>query len=163
LVVIFVGTSIYVANCGSSRAVISLKQGKHDVKLARAHTTANSNEMRRLKRDGCGLTTKGHPIRILESGRSETRTIGNAFARSSSVICEPEISKLTLTSEFDCIILTTGGIELDNAEVVKAAWKGGPNLGSAAEKVITNGRVHDSSETAAAVVIGLSGLVRNRR
>ena len=48
LVVLIIKKTVYIANCGNSRAIISVKKGRHSIKLTKDHNLSNPQELRRI-------------------------------------------------------------------------------------------------------------------
>ncbi|MQM20593.1 hypothetical protein Taro_053617 [Colocasia esculenta] len=132
------GRTIYVANCGDSRAVIAERRGKDFVAmdLSIDQTPFRADELERVKLSGARVLTldqieglknpdvqcwdteegdDGDPPRVwvqngMYPGTAFTRSIGDSIAESIGVVASPEIVVLELTENHPFFVLASDGV-----------------------------------------------------
>ena len=128
LIALFIDDKVYIANCGDSRAILSMNNGKDIKVLNKIHriTSPISNEkiceqseIKRIKENGGKiLLTKTGKAKILPGKLSITRSFGyenlknEKFGGKEGVIIEkPDIEEIKINDkEFDYLILGSNGI-----------------------------------------------------
>lgn len=139
LAVLVVGDKCFVANCGDSKAVISLNGGKMVTALNSQHNTSSPEEQNRVIQSGGKLTNaymqdqEGKNIKIgstkILPGRLKvTRSFGHIDAKLPEyegnpdvLLSDPEIKSFKIKPEQDFIVLASGTIykKLNNIEIVQ--------------------------------------------
>ncbi|CAA6666012.1 unnamed protein product [Spirodela intermedia] len=132
------GRTIYVANCGDSRAVIAETRGKDivAVDLSVDQTPFRTDELERVKNCGARVLTldqieglknpdvqcwgteegdDGDPPRVwvqngMYPGTAFTRSIGDSIAESIGVVAMPEIVVLELTQNHPFFVIASDGV-----------------------------------------------------
>lgn len=132
------GGTIYVANCGDSRAVIAETRGKDivAVDLSVDQTPFRTDELERVKQCGARVLTldqieglknpdvqswgteegdDGDPPRVwvqngMYPGTAFTRSIGDSIAESIGVVAMPEIVVLELTQNHPFFVIASDGV-----------------------------------------------------
>ncbi|XP_078431849.1 protein phosphatase 2C and cyclic nucleotide-binding/kinase domain-containing protein [Wolffia australiana] len=138
IVVLLRGRTIYVANCGDSRAVIAENRGKETVAvdLSVDQTPFRADEQERVKKAGARVLTldqieglknpdvqcwgtedcdDGDPPRVwvpngMYPGTAFTRSIGDFVAESIGVVAMPEIIAFELTQDHPFFVLASDGV-----------------------------------------------------
>ena len=138
ITVLLRGRTIYVANCGDSRAVIAENKGNKivAVDLSVDQTPFRSDELERVKSCGARVLTldqiegiknpdvqcwgkedddDGDPPRVwvqngMFPGTAFTRSIGDSIAESIGVVAMPEIVVLELTQNHPFFVLASDGV-----------------------------------------------------
>lgn len=135
LVTVIADKTIFVANVGDSRAIMSNNFGTEIVQLTEDHKPNRKSEKKRIKEND-GVVYKVNSFntlyRILPGNLSVSRTIGDASSKVpflggklGVVISTPEITKFTLDENVnDYIIMGSDGIfdKLDNDDIIKSIW-----------------------------------------
>ncbi|KAJ1375490.1 RmlC-like jelly roll fold, partial [Sesbania bispinosa] len=132
------GRTMYVANCGDSRAVIAEKRGKDvvAVDLSIDQTPFRTDELERVKLCGARVLTldqieglknpdvqcwgteegdDGDPPRLwvpngMYPGTAFTRSLGDSVAESIGVVANPEIVVFELTEDNPFFVLASDGV-----------------------------------------------------
>ena len=133
LVSLIIDNNLYIANCGDSRAVISLNSGKEIQLLNNIHRPNNINEKNRIINNGGSIYISNNILRIYPGRLSVTRAFGDKNAKltefggkENCLICTPEIFKVNLKgNKVDFLIMGCDGIfeYLTNEDCVNLAWK----------------------------------------
>uniref|UniRef100_A0A1D1YQF2 protein-serine/threonine phosphatase n=1 Tax=Anthurium amnicola TaxID=1678845 RepID=A0A1D1YQF2_9ARAE len=138
ITVLIRGRTIYVANCGDSRAVIAERRGKDimAVDLSIDQTPFRTDELERVRLCGARVLTldqieglknpdvqcwgteegdDGDPPRVwvqngMYPGTAFTRSIGDSIAESIGVVATPEIVVLELSENHPFIVLASDGV-----------------------------------------------------
>ena len=150
LILLFVDETLYVANIGDSRAIISDQRGKRICALTRDHKPEDPEERARIKKNG-GSVSKGNilqhykmsehfkarlpelPDRVYPGGLSLSRSFGDITAKYTELggktgvlISTPEIKAYKLDMDkADFIVMGCDGIydKCSNEEIVKLVWR----------------------------------------
>ena len=135
LVTIIADNTVYVANIGDSRAVMSNHLGRETVQLTQDHKPNVKSEKKRIKENEGVVYKVNSPntlYRILPGNLSVSRTIGDASSKVpflggklGVIISTPEITKFTLNENVnDSIVMGSDGIydKLDNEDIVQSIW-----------------------------------------
>ena len=133
LVCLIIDNYLYIANCGDSRAIISLNSGK-DIKILNTiHRPYNKNEKSRILENGGRIYYSNNIMRIYPGRLSVSRAFGDKNAKFNELgekknvlISIPEISKINLKgNKIDFLIMGCDGIfdSLSNKDCVDCAWK----------------------------------------
>ena len=133
LVTLLIDNILYVANCGDSRAILSLNNGKKIKLLNNIHRPNNFNEKERIINNGGNIYISNNILRIFPGRLSVTRAFGDKNAKLSEfggkknvLISTPEICIVNLKEfKVDFLIMGCDGIfeYLSNEDCVKLAWK----------------------------------------
>lgn len=117
LVVLKNTRTVWVANCGDSRAIISTQD--KCMPLSEDHKPAEKEKERIEKLGGSVVQTEGGVWRV-QGSLAMSRAIGDKHLRPF-VIPQPEIYKIDINSKFKFILLATDGLWdiLSNLEVSK--------------------------------------------
>lgn len=152
LVVLIVENTVYVANTGDSRAIMSVSEGTKIKPLSEDHKPNNKKEFERVINNGGKIYLDGEDIqqtfindlatlenykdieftlREYPSGLAVLRTIGDIQAKKEDyggkpgcIISTPEIFICDLNKEDDFIVMGCDGIfdMLTNNEIINAVW-----------------------------------------
>ena len=133
LVTLLIDNILYVANCGDSRAIISLNNGKKIKLLNNIHRPNNFNEKERIINNGGNIYISSNILRIFPGRLSVTRAFGDKNAKLTEfggkknvLISTPEVCQVNLKEfKVDFLIMGCDGIfeYLTNEDCVKLAWK----------------------------------------
>ncbi|XP_031487553.1 protein phosphatase 2C and cyclic nucleotide-binding/kinase domain-containing protein [Nymphaea colorata] len=132
------GATLYVANCGDSRAVIAERRGKDivAVDLSIDQTPFRVDELARVKSCGARVLTldqieglknpdvqcwgneeddDGDPPRLwvpngMFPGTAFTRSIGDSIAESIGVVATPEVAVMELTANHPFFVIASDGV-----------------------------------------------------
>ena len=135
LITIIADRTVYVANLGYSRAIMSNNYGENIIQLTEDHKPNLKSEKKRIKENE-GVVYKVNSFntlyRILPGNLSVSRTIGDASSKVpflggklGVIISTPEIRKFTLNENVnDFILMGSDGIfdKLDNEDLCKSIW-----------------------------------------
>lgn len=135
LVTVIADKTVYIANIGDSRAIMSHNCGKTFVQLTEDHKPNLKSEKKRIKEND-GVVYKVNSFntlyRVLPGNLSVSRTIGDASSKVpflggklGVIISTPEITKFTLDENIhDFILMGSDGIfdKLDNEDLIKSIW-----------------------------------------
>lgn len=158
LVLLIVGDKCFVANCGDSKALISLNGGKMVTALNSQHNTSNPDEQNRVLQSGGKLTNayikdnQGQNIKVGSSkilpGRLKvTRSFGHIDAKLPEyegnpgvLLSSPEIKSFKIRPEQDFIVVASASVykKLSNVEVVQIILN---NLSNKEENQVDKGLV----------------------
>lgn len=161
--------TIYVANAGDSRAVVS--EGGKAIALSNDHKpTPGTDEYRRIIVSGGkvinqimhngSLVNCGDRVHVETANGSYslamTRALGDKMCTASGVICSPEITDYKITAKTEFLIMASDGLwdVLENQDVVDMVSKNKQNLQSAAEFIVKKARQLGSNDDITAVVVG---------
>ena len=137
LVAIIVNDRLYVANCGDSRAVMSMRNGKEWKDITVDHKPNEEHEKERIELNGGSVYQsqialhKGKimgPYRVIPGRLSVSRTIGDGNAKEEKkgvVIARPDVCECELKEkDVDFIVMACDGVfdQLSSKEVVDCAW-----------------------------------------
>ena len=133
LVCLIIDDILYCANCGDSRAIISLNSGKEIKLLNNIHRPSEENEKKRIIENGGRIYYSNNTIPRIKPGKlSVSRAFGDfnikneEFGGKKNVLISiPEISKISLNNNhIDFLIMGCDGIfeYLNNEECIKCAW-----------------------------------------
>lgn len=146
IVVLVVGSKVYVANVGDSRAVLSMDRGMHHEDLSSDQKPNDPNERSRIYSHGGEVYfRKGSTFSSYASGENEdliihrvlpgrlsvSRTFGDVDAKlphlggkRGVVVAEPEIRIFDIQDNFDFIVMGCDGIydKLTSSDVVRTCW-----------------------------------------
>ncbi len=133
LVCLIIDNYLYIANCGDSRAIISLNSGKEIKILNTIHRPYNKNEKNRILENGGRIYYSNNIMRIYPGRLSVSRAFGDKNAKFNELgekknvlISIPEICKINLKgNKIDFLIMGCDGIfdSLSNKDCVDCAWK----------------------------------------
>ena len=149
VILLLVDNTIYIANVGDSRCLLSMENGKKYIEVTKDHKPNSPEEMKRIKEHGgkvyqtqtvirkarneklIGKKIIG-PFRVSPGGLSVSRTIGDVEAKLEKyggnpnvVIANPDIFIYDLNKDdIDFFILGCDGIfdQLSSDEVINCAW-----------------------------------------
>lgn len=133
-----VDSTVFVANVGDSRAILSRGRGRNAIALTRDHKPCDPAEKQRIERNG-GTVAKSPtadkdpeaPLRVYPGGLSVSRAFGDVTAKDprlggnpNVLTAKPEISTIRLDSDADFIVLACDGVfdKLSTQKVVEAIW-----------------------------------------
>lgn len=147
IVVLIVGSTVYVANVGDSRAVMSLDRGARFEELSNDHKPNDANERTRIYSHGgevyfrtgsnfssyaTGENEESVIHRVLPGRLSVSRTFGDIDAKIASlggkpgvVIAEPEVRVYEARDNQDFILIGCDGIfdKLSSSDVIETCWR----------------------------------------
>ena len=135
IVTVIADKTVYIANVGDSRVVMSNDFGRHIIQLTEDHKPNLKSEKKRIKENE-GVVYKVNSFntlyRVLPGNLSVSRTIGDASSKVpflggklGVIISTPEITKFTLDeSTNDFILMGSDGIfdKLDNEDLIRGIW-----------------------------------------
>ena len=131
LVALIIDNIIYIANCGDSRALISINNGSKFKLINNIHNPNNEKEKERIILNGGFIYQSNNNIpRIIPGKLSVSRVIGDIYAKiekENVLISEPEIYKINVldkNDKIDFLLLGCDGIfdYLDNKDCIKCIW-----------------------------------------
>ena len=132
LICLLINDILYVANCGDSRALISLNNGKEIKLLNPIHRPNNPNEYKRIIENGGSIYNSNGIARIMPGKLSVTRALGDINAKneelggnSKVLINVPQITELNIKEiNKDFLFIGCDGIfeHLNNDDVNKCIW-----------------------------------------
>ena len=134
LVCLIIDDILYCANCGDSRAILSLNSGK-DIKILNTiHRPSEENEKKRIIENGGSVYYSGNIIQRMKPGKlSVSRAFGDINVKNEEfggkknvLIAIPDITKISLSdNKIDFLIMGCDGIfeYLNNEECIKCAWE----------------------------------------
>ena len=149
VIVLMVDKTIYVANVGDSRCLVSMENGKKYIEATKDHKPNYPNEVKRIQKYGGNIyqteteiTNNNNPdlngkillgpYRVFPGRLSVSRTLGDAEAKLEKyggnpnvIIAEPEIFLYDLNKDdIDFFILGCDGIydQMSSNEVLDCAW-----------------------------------------
>ena len=143
LVLLIIDDKIYIANCGDSRAILSMQKGEKIKLLNKIHKlpkkfeidqkNCDMSEITRIKE--CGgkiLVSKSGNLKVMPLKLNITRSFGfenikiNEFrGKNDIIIPEPDINEVQIKDdEFDFLILASSGIfeQLNNEQSMKCIY-----------------------------------------
>ena len=185
LVVLIVDKVCYIANVGSSRAILSCNNGKDIYQLSNTHKPEDKKEKKRIKlNEGVVYQVDSHHnnYRVLPGNLPVSRTFGDAPAKlpmfggkGGVVISRPEITKFKAEqAKLDFLLLGCDSIfdNLSNEEKTKAIWstmnykeslEKNPHLqaGVCADMPIKLALERKSNENLTALFIGFRNFIRH--
>jgi protein phosphatase 2C family protein 2/3 len=133
LVCLIIDNYLYIANCGDSRAIISLNSGKEIKILNTIHRPYNKSEKNRILENGGRIYYSNNIMRIYPGRLSVSRAFGDKNAKFNELgekknvlISIPEICKINIKgNKIDFLIMGCDGIfdSLSNKDCVDCAWK----------------------------------------
>ena len=180
LVTVFADKTLYIANIGDSRAIMSSYYGREVTQITQDHKPEVKSEKRRIK-DNEGVVYKVNSFntlyRVLPGNLSVSRTIGDASSKVpflggklGVIISTPEIYKIKLEeSKHDFILMGCDGIydKLDNEDLVRGIWSTldykesfGNNVneqgGICADMAVKMAMNNKSKDNVSAIIIGFN-------
>ena len=134
LVCLIIDDILYCANCGDSRAILSLNSGKDIKLLNQIHRPSEENEKKRIIENGGSVYYSGNIIQRMKPGKlSVSRAFGDINVKNEEfggkknvLIAIPDITKISLSdNKIDFLIMGCDGIfeYLNNEECIKCAWE----------------------------------------
>ena len=133
LVCLIIDNKLYIANCGDSRAIISLNSGKENKLINSIHRPNNFYEKERIINNGGNIYISNYTMRIIPGRLSVTRAFGDINAKINNLgekknilISKPEVCKVNLKgNKIDFLIMGCDGIFecLSSEDCVNLAWK----------------------------------------
>lgn len=143
IVALIVESTLYIANVGDSRAVLSMDRGSRYEDLSNDHKPNDPNERSRIFSHGgkifsqTGSNFSSYAFgenaidvihRVMPGRLSVSRTFGDAETKLSKVgvvIAEPEVRVYEIRDNFDFIVLGCDGIfdKLSSSAVVEICWR----------------------------------------
>lgn len=138
VLLVLIESTVFVANVGDSRAILSRGRGRNAISLTRDHKPGDPAEKLRIERNG-GTVAKSPiadkdpeaPLRVYPGGLSVSRAFGDVTAKDprlggnpNILTAKPEISTIRLDSEADFIVLACDGVfdKLSTQRVVETIW-----------------------------------------
>ena len=143
LVLLIIDDKIYIANCGDSRAILSMQKGEKVKLLNKIHKLpkqfeidqkkCDMSEISRIKEHGGQISvSKSGNLKIMPGQFNITRSFGfknikkNEFGgKEDIIISEPDINEIQIRDdEFDFLILASSGIfeKLSNGQSMKCIY-----------------------------------------
>ena len=132
LICLLINDILYIANCGDSRALISLNNGKEIKLLNPIHRPNNPDEYKRIIKNGGNVYDSNGIARIMPGRLSVTRALGDINAKkeelggnSKVLINIPQITKFNIKEiNKDFLFIGCDGIfeHLNNDDVNKCIW-----------------------------------------
>ena len=134
IVCLIIDDILYCANCGDSRAILSLNSGKDIKLLNQIHRPSEENEKKRIIENGGSVYYSGNIIQRMKPGKlSVSRAFGDVNVKNEEfggkknvLIAIPDITKISLSeNKIDFLIMGCDGIfeYLNNEECIKCAWE----------------------------------------
>ena len=184
LVAIIVNDKLYVANCGDSRAVMSMKNGKEWKNITVDHKPNEENEKKRIEMNGGSvyqsqiMLHKGKimgPYRVIPGRLSVSRTIGDGNAKEEKkgvIIARPDVYECELKEkDVDFIVMACDGVfdQISSKEVVDCAWmvfnKGNEDVhdkcGKAVDLIMKSAMVRKSLDNVTCIIIAVKNIGNN--
>ena len=144
IITLVINGKIYIANCGDSRAVMSINKGMNYKDITIDHKPNEPKEKKRIEQNGgkvyqsqIPLSKENNhfivgPYRVVPGRLSVSRTIGDVEAKKEKygglpnvIISEPDIFEYDLTKKnIDFIVMGCDGIfdQMSSKEVIECAW-----------------------------------------
>ena len=131
LILVNVSNKLFIANIGDSRCVISDEHSDEIAQLSIDHKPSSEAEKERIVKNGGKIKVAGNQSRIIPSGLSVSRTIGDIDAKSHSlggvsdiISSIPDIVEIDNVTDIDFIVLASDGIfdALSNKEIVSTVY-----------------------------------------
>eukprot|EP00347_Sterkiella_histriomuscorum_P023809 403333314 len=167
-VVMIVDDTVYTANVGDSRAIMSMNNGQKSDSLTRDHKPSEDFEKKRIIANGGQLyqnnqilhtgvasqpsTLNIGPVRVLPGRLSVSRTFGDAHAKLEQfggnpkvVVAVPDITHFKLQENVhDFIMICSDGIfdRMNTEEAIGFAWQMDYHLNSYTNQIVN----HDPSQ-----------------
>ena len=129
VVMLVTPTTIYVANVGDSRAIMSSNGGHSFASISRDHKPGEIGEKTRIERAGGKIYQSNvinpsnqaqsilGPVRVLPGRLSVSRTFGDCMAKFEKyggnprcIVAEPDIFKVPNKADLDFILIASDGI-----------------------------------------------------
>ena len=175
VVTVIADKTVYIANIGDSRAIMSSYYGKEVTQITKDHKPQVKSEKKRIKE--YKVNSFNTLYRVLPGNLSVSRTIGDASSKVpflggklGVIISTPEIYKIKLEeSKHDFILMGCDGIydKLDNEDLVRGIWSTldykesfGNNVneqgGICADMAIKMAMNNKSKDNVSAIIIGFN-------
>ena len=134
LVALIIDNIIYIANCGDSRALISINNGSDYKIINRIHRPSDEEEKERIILNGGSIYESKSIKRIIPGRLSVCRAFGDIYAKFEKfggkpnvLIAEPDIYKIDINSlneKIDFLLLGCDGIfdYFSNKDCIKCVW-----------------------------------------
>ena len=147
VVILIINKTVYVANVGDSRSIMSVDGGRKIYSLTKDHKPNEEGEAFRIlhnggkiyqtqtmvpKLDGSGNECILGPHRVFPGRLSVSRSFGDIEAKLPKyggnmrvIVADPEIRVFDITDDMDFIILGWDGIydKLTNKEIIQTVWE----------------------------------------
>ena len=181
LVAIIVNDKLYVANCGDSRAVMSMKDGKEWKDITVDHKPNEEHEKKRIEMNGGSVyqsqiaLLKGKimgPYRVIPGRLSVSRTIGDGNAKEEKkgvIIARPDVYECELKEkDVDFVVMACDGVfdQMSSKEVVDCAWmvfnKGNEDVhdkcGKVVDLIMKSAMVRKSMDNVTCIIIAMKNI-----
>ena len=145
MLALIIGDTLYLANTGDSRALLSVDSGREVIQLTNDHKPTDPIEQNRILMNGGQIYQNTQismrpseqvnvmlgPHRVFPGRLSVSRTIGDIEAKAEHltgnpkiVISDPDITVVKLEKKHDFLVLACDGIfdKLDDKEAVHFVW-----------------------------------------
>lgn len=193
IVLIIVEDSVYLANLGNCRAIMSGGGGFRSFNLYREHTLNDEYEKKRVIKAGGKVQrslyetlkhmekgTNLQSFRIYPGDISLTRAFGHFDAKSEAtggnskvVLSQPDIRHFRLTHEHDCILIGSSGTfrAMTNKEAIHNLWRISntsseepqERLGAAMSEMLQLAVDREADENVSGLVVAFEGYIRHCR
>ena len=181
LVAIIVNDRLYVANCGDSRAVMSMRDGKEWKDITVDHKPNEAHEKERIELNGGSVYQSQialhkdkimGPYRVVPGRLSVSRTIGDGGAKEEKkgvIIARPDVHEWNLKeNDVDFVVMACDGVfdQMSSKEAVDCVWmvfnKGNEDVhdkcGKAVDLIMKGAMARKSLDNVTCIVIALKNV-----
>ncbi|MEW5300300.1 MAG: hypothetical protein WDW36_003240 [Sanguina aurantia] len=153
---LIVGSRLYVANCGDSRAVLC--QSYRSLAMSRDHTAALQDERERIVAAGGAVSWQHNGWRIGKSGLQVSRCLGDFDVKGGGVTAEPEVMSMQLTGQDYFLVLATDGLwdVLRNEQAVGLVFDTVKEADMCGKRLVTEALTRGSNDNITALVTFLT-------